>query len=76
MALKRCHLIAGCVFIYLHTRRIQIADIAPNLDDRWMAQAVRNMSMVFEEEKPEFRSTPKCITAFVLNGVIAPSVDI
>jgi putative transposase len=44
-------------FIHLHTRRVHIAGMTPNPDGAWMAQVARNMSMIFAEEKPEFRPT-------------------
>ena len=44
-------------FIHLHTRRVHIAGMTPNPDGDWMAQAARNMSMIFAEEKPEFQPT-------------------
>jgi len=39
-------------FIHLHTRRVHIAGMTPNPDGDWMAQAARNMSMIFAEERP------------------------
>jgi putative transposase len=44
-------------FIHLHTRRVHFAGIPPNPDERWMSKMARNMSMVFQDEKPEFRPT-------------------
>jgi hypothetical protein len=31
--------------------------MTPNPDGVWMAQAARNMSMIFAEEKPEYQPT-------------------
>jgi putative transposase len=44
-------------FINLHTRRVHLAGMTPNPDGVWMAQAARNMSMVFAEEPAEFQPT-------------------
>jgi putative transposase len=45
------------LFIHLHTRRVHIAGMTSNPDGDWMAQAARNMSMIFAEENPEFQPT-------------------
>lgn len=44
-------------FIHLRTRRVHIAGMTPNPDGVWMAQAARNMSMVFAEQEAEFQPT-------------------
>jgi putative transposase len=44
-------------FLHVHTRRVHLAGMTTNPDGRWMAQAARNMSMVFTEELPEYRPT-------------------
>jgi putative transposase len=44
-------------FINLHTRRVHIAGMTPNPDGRWMSKMARNMSIVFQEEKPDSRPT-------------------
>jgi putative transposase len=44
-------------FIHLHTRRVHLAGMTPNPDGVRLAQVARNMSMIFGEEKAEFRPT-------------------
>jgi putative transposase len=45
------------LFIHLRTRRVHVAGMTSNPDGAWMSKMARNMSMIFAEEKAEFRPT-------------------